>query len=158
MTRQEVEEKVNNFLVEDLEIDEEKIAPEALEIVFKKHKVRSLYDVGGNTGKWALQCVGYDKDVEVTILDLPQQIGMMKYLQSCHTELPVGEVKLSDDELKTLLGLPVESLYSRTTLLGAVAVKQAMADAGLSADMLAGKKVVLISGTTVGGMDVTEVS
>ena len=29
MTRQEVEEKVNNFLVEDLEIDEEKIAPEA---------------------------------------------------------------------------------------------------------------------------------
>lgn len=83
-------------------------------------------------------------------------VGMMKYLQSCHTELPVGEVKLSDDELKTLLGLPVESLYSRTTLLGAVAVKQAMADAGLSADMLAGKKVVLISGTTVGGMDVTE--
>ena len=83
-------------------------------------------------------------------------VGMMKYLQSCHTELPVGEVKLSDDELKTLLGLPVESLYSRTTLLGAVAVKQAMADAGLTADMLAGKKVVLISGTTVGGMDVTE--
>ena len=83
-------------------------------------------------------------------------VGMMKYLQSCHTELPVGEVKLSDDELKTLLGLPVESLYSRTTLLGAVAVKQAMADAGLSADMLVGKKVVLISGTTVGGMDVTE--
>ena len=83
-------------------------------------------------------------------------VGMMKYLQSCHTELPVGEVKLSDDELKTLLGLPVESLYSRTTLLGAVAVKQAMADAGLSADMLVEKKVVLISGTTVGGMDVTE--
>lgn len=83
-------------------------------------------------------------------------VGMMKYLQSCHTELPVGEVKLSDDELKTLLGLPVESLYSRTTLLGAVAVKQAMADAGLSADMLVGKKVVLVSGTTVGGMDVTE--
>ena len=52
--------------------------PEALEIVFKKHQTRSLYDVGGNTGKWALQCVGYDKDVEVTILDLPQQIGMMK--------------------------------------------------------------------------------
>jgi hypothetical protein len=52
--------------------------PDALEIVFKKHATRSLYDVGGNTGKWALQCVGYDKDVEVTILDLPQQIGMMK--------------------------------------------------------------------------------
>lgn len=51
---------------------------EALEIVFKKHHVRSLYDVGGNTGKWALQCVGYDENVEVTILDLPQQIEMMR--------------------------------------------------------------------------------
>ena len=40
--------------------------------------MKSLYDVGGNTGKWALQCVGYDKNVEVTILDLPQQIGMMQ--------------------------------------------------------------------------------
>jgi len=52
--------------------------PEALEIVFTKHRTRSLYDVGGNTGKWALRCVGYDNDVEVTILDLPQQISMME--------------------------------------------------------------------------------
>ena len=34
--------------------------------------------MGGNTGKWALQCVGYNQEVEVTILDLPQQIGMMQ--------------------------------------------------------------------------------
>ncbi len=52
--------------------------PEALKIIFGEHHVKSLYDVGGNTGKWALQCVGYDKEVEVTILDLPQQIGMMQ--------------------------------------------------------------------------------
>ena len=52
--------------------------PEALEIVFKKQNTRSLYDVGGNTGKWALQCVNYEKDVKVTILDLPQQIELMK--------------------------------------------------------------------------------
>ena len=52
--------------------------PEALKIIFDEHHVKSLYDVGGNTGKWALQCVGYNKDVKVTILDLPQQIGMMK--------------------------------------------------------------------------------
>lgn len=52
--------------------------PEALEIVFKKHNTKSLYDVGGNTGKWALQCVGYNNDVEVTILDLPQQIKLMQ--------------------------------------------------------------------------------
>ena len=52
--------------------------PEALEIVFGKYKTRSLYDVGGNTGKWALQCVSHDSEVEVTILDLPQQIKMMQ--------------------------------------------------------------------------------
>lgn len=52
--------------------------PEALRIVFAEHHIRSLYDVGGNTGKWALDCVDYDKNVEVTILDLPQQIEMMK--------------------------------------------------------------------------------
>ena len=52
--------------------------PEALKIIFDEHHVKSLYDVGGNTGKWALKCVGYDPDVEVTILDLPQQIEMMR--------------------------------------------------------------------------------
>ncbi|MBQ5539385.1 MAG: SAM-dependent methyltransferase [Bacteroidales bacterium] len=52
--------------------------PQALEIVFKKHNVKSLYDIGGNTGKWALQCVNFDKDVEVTVLDLPQQIKMLE--------------------------------------------------------------------------------
>ena len=52
--------------------------PQALEIIFNEHHVKSLYDVGGNTGKWALQCVGFDPDVEVTILDLPQQIKMMQ--------------------------------------------------------------------------------
>ena len=50
---------------------------EALAIVFAD-KPRTLLDVGGNTGRWALRCVGHDMDVRVTILDLPQQIGMMR--------------------------------------------------------------------------------
>lgn len=50
---------------------------QALEVVFS-HKVHNLLDVGGNTGRWALQCVGHDPEVEVTIMDLPQQIGLMK--------------------------------------------------------------------------------
>ena len=52
--------------------------PDALKIIFDEHHVRSLYDVGGNTGKWALQCVAYNPEVRVTILDLPQQIEMMR--------------------------------------------------------------------------------
>ena len=50
---------------------------EALEIVFAHHP-KTLMDVGGNTGRWAMQCVGYDKDVHVTIVDLPQQLEMMR--------------------------------------------------------------------------------
>ena len=52
--------------------------PEALKVVFEQHKTRTLLDVGGNTGRWAKQCVSHDPDVHVTILDLPQQIGLMK--------------------------------------------------------------------------------
>ena len=51
---------------------------EALSIVFGTNKPRTLFDVGGNTGRWALRCVNHDKEVRVTILDLPQQIAMMK--------------------------------------------------------------------------------
>lgn len=51
----------------------------ALEIVFGGEKsVKRLLDVGGNTGRWAMKCVGYDKEVEVTIMDLPQQLEMMR--------------------------------------------------------------------------------
>ena len=50
---------------------------EALEIVFAGHPKR-LMDVGGNTGRFALRCVGRDPQVEVTIVDLPGQIGMMQ--------------------------------------------------------------------------------
>ena len=49
----------------------------ALEIVFGKN-TKHLMDVGGNTGRFALRCVEYDKNVNVTIVDLPGQIGMMQ--------------------------------------------------------------------------------
>ena len=51
--------------------------PQALEIVFSR-RPKTLLDVGGNTGRWALRCVAYDQDVNVTIVDLPQQIAMMR--------------------------------------------------------------------------------
>lgn len=51
---------------------------EALKIVFKDNTTKNLIDVGGNTGRWAMKCVGYDKDVQVTIMDLPQQLELMR--------------------------------------------------------------------------------
>lgn len=50
---------------------------QALEIVFGL-KPKTLLDVGGNTGRWALQCTGFDDNVQVTIMDLPQQLEMMR--------------------------------------------------------------------------------
>ncbi len=50
---------------------------EALPIVFAG-KPRRIMDVGGNTGRFSQQCVAYDPEVEMTIVDLPQQIGLMK--------------------------------------------------------------------------------
>lgn len=49
----------------------------ALEIVFDKYP-KHLMDVGGNTGRFALRCVESSPEVEVTIVDLPGQIGMMQ--------------------------------------------------------------------------------
>jgi hypothetical protein len=46
--------------------------PEALPIVFAS-AVHRLFDIGGNTAKWAIGCCAYDPKVEVTIIDLPGQ-------------------------------------------------------------------------------------
>lgn len=81
-------------------------------------------------------------------------IGKMKYLQSKHNYLPVGEVKLSNEEMKQMLDIHEDSPISRTSLMGAIAIKQALQQAGIQD--IDQKRVALISGTTVGGMDITE--
>ena len=42
----------------------------------KQPKPKKILDVGGNTGKWALRCAGYDPDVRVTILDHQGQLDV----------------------------------------------------------------------------------
>ena len=82
-------------------------------------------------------------------------IGEMQFLQSKHKELPVGEVKMSNSEMKAALCIPQAEEVSRTSLMGILAIRQ-------FADSLPKKKdadstrIVLISGTTVGTMDITE--
>jgi hypothetical protein len=51
--------------------------PSILPIIFN-NKPKTLLDIGGNTGKWALQCFQYDPDVTVTIMDLPGQVDMAR--------------------------------------------------------------------------------
>jgi len=51
--------------------------PAALKIVFADPP-QSLLDVGGNTGKWAVQCAKFNPDVQITIADLPQQLELAR--------------------------------------------------------------------------------
>lgn len=79
-------------------------------------------------------------------------IGRMRYLGSIHTELPVGEVPQSDAELKQIAGVNPSEPMPRTSLLGIIAAREALLQSGISSQ----QSVAFISGTTVGGMDLTE--
>lgn len=119
------------------------------------------------TGEGIVSAIGNNKtEVLQALLDKKSGIGEMQYLQSVHHELPVGEVKLSNEQMKDMLGLPSRKLVSRTALMGMLAIRQALEEAGITAETIAEKnagkgygkslRVVLVSGTTVGGMDITE--
>ena len=84
-------------------------------------------------------------------------IGRQRYLQTEHREYPVGEVKLSDEEMKQLLGIDSEPT-TRSILLGMLAVREALEEASLplSPSKGRGDDIAFISGTTVGGMDKSE--
>lgn len=51
--------------------------PAALPLVFAD-KPKRLLDVGGNTGKWAVQCAKFDPAVHVTIADLEKQLAFAR--------------------------------------------------------------------------------
>ena len=107
------------------------------------------------TGEGIICAIGADKASVLSALRRQETgIATMRYLPSDHHELPVGEVKMSDDEMKSHLGIRLSEEVSRTALMGMMAVSQALSDAQVSGDKR--ERIVFISGTTVAGMDVTE--
>lgn len=107
------------------------------------------------TGAGIICAIGNDRaSVLGSLRKKESGVRGVKYLETVHGELPVGEVQLSNDEMKTMLGLPSDTSVSRTSLMGALAIRQALNQAGI--ERIGDRKVVLISGTTVGVMDVTE--
>lgn len=107
------------------------------------------------TGMGIVCAIGNDvAQVRDSLLRGESGIRAIKYLDTCHSDIPVGEVQLSNEQMKAMLGINDAKPLSRTSLMGAIAVRQAVAQAGIS-DM-AEKRIALISGTTVGDLDVTE--
>jgi 3-oxoacyl-(acyl-carrier-protein) synthase len=79
-------------------------------------------------------------------------ISGMMVLESAHNHLPVGEVKLTNEELAYRTG--ASRLLSRTALLGIHAAKEAYLHSGIR--NMNFWRVALVSATTVGGMDRSE--
>ena len=69
--------------------------------------------------------------------------------------LPVGEIKISNEALKEKLNAP-EPGVTRTTLLALHAIKEALADSGLSNYDISSSETAFVGASTVGGMCLTD--
>ena len=107
------------------------------------------------TGTGVVSAIGIGKaDTLEALLNNRSGVGPLKYLKTEHKEFPVGEVKLTDAEMRERLGIAQDAVTTRTALMGMLALGEALDEARLTPDML--PKVGFISGTTVGGMDMSE--
>jgi 3-oxoacyl-[acyl-carrier-protein] synthase-1 len=82
-------------------------------------------------------------------------ISHISKIDTVHKDsIMVGEIDFTNRELEAKLGLDANNNYSRTALLGAIAAKEAIADAKIT--NIKAYRTGLISSTSVGGMDMTE--
>ncbi len=107
------------------------------------------------TGTGVVSAIGIGKAATLeALLSNRSGVGQLKYLKTEHKEFPVGEVKLTDAEMCERLGIAQDAVTTRTALMGMLALGEALDEARLTSDQL--PKVGFISGTTVGGMDMSE--
>ena len=109
------------------------------------------------TGSGIVSSIGVGKEETLSSLRSGKSgIRRMKYLSSCHKDIPVGEVQLSNSEMIQRLSIKDSPLLTRTALIGMLALEEALAEAKISANDM--PQCHLISSTTVGGMDRRELS
>ena len=107
------------------------------------------------TGMGIVSAIGLNCDETLQALRAGKTgIDALRYLKTDHTEFPVGEVKMSTDEMAARLHIPEEKTRTRTTMMGMMALQQALQQAQLTEEEW--KKAAFVSGTTVGGMDMSE--
>lgn len=101
---------------------------------------------------------GIGMNVEETLLALQEKksgIGELTLFDSIHRDNTlVSEVKYNNTQLQEKLGISPEKIYSRTALLGMLAAHEAFLDSELNKRRQ--WRTGLISGTSVGGMDLSE--
>ena len=106
------------------------------------------------TGLGAVSGIGFCVSENIESLRTGRHgMGKPRFFQTT-LDVPVSEVKATNAELAKRLNLNAERTYSRTALLGLMAAREAVADAGIDVSK---KRVGFISSTSVGGMDLSEV-
>ncbi len=110
------------------------------------------------TGVGIISAIGNDTKENRTALQRGETgIGKAIFLVSRYAEsLLFGEVRLSNEQMKDLLGLSTDSNFNRTELLALKAFQEATENAGLTNKELRSFDTAFLSGTTVGGMVETE--
>jgi 3-oxoacyl-(acyl-carrier-protein) synthase len=77
--------------------------------------------------------------------------GRIETFETAHQKsIPACEIKISDEDLNAKAGVKIQQGYSRTALLGLLAVKEAIASASLSKDDV--RDAAFLSATTTGGI------
>lgn len=108
------------------------------------------------TGIGIISSIGNNSDETLrSILEGRSGIGGITLFPTLHQgRVPVAEVKLSNQQLLELTGHAGSNGFTRTALLGMVAVQEAILSAGISD--ITEHPTGLLSATTVGGMDRSE--
>ena len=108
------------------------------------------------TGMGICSCIG--DNVQETFTHLSQGksgLSTIELLDTLHQDhIRVGEVKHTNEALTNILDIPKENSYSRTPLLGILALREAIKNASLDEESL--HSLGLIMASSVGGMDMTE--
>jgi 3-oxoacyl-[acyl-carrier-protein] synthase-1 len=90
-----------------------------------------------------------------SLIESKKGISRISKTETIHKDdIMVGEIAYTNSELEQILGLSPDNNFSRTGLLGALAAKEAIENAGIKD--INSYKTGLISATSVGGMDMTE--
>lgn len=107
------------------------------------------------TGMGIITSLGVGKEETYQKLKAEQKvIGPIQHIETKHNQLPSGEVQYSDEELKALIGYHSPQKITRTSLLGCVALREALQESHL--DTPTTLRVAFINGNTVGGMEKSE--
>lgn len=108
------------------------------------------------TGMGIISAIGNNVEENYqSLINGKKGISRISKINTIHKDdIMVGEIASTNLELEKQLGLTPDNNYSRTALLGVIAAKQAVKQAGILD--INTYKTGLISATSVGGMDKTE--